>query len=337
MRLLRSLCLLLLSTPLAAQTRLARAAEVRATPEGNVVAELVSGTSWRTGTARAGWTTVTVEGWVTAARFGGRRDTFPESVGGTATLRIREQPSLNGRILGEFRPQAGVRVLERRGTWARVRRDAWVRTTSLAPAPTRPTAPARAATAPVAAQPSAPGTDSTNGGETPDVPAGASRTERRVMLRHSPTGEVVGELQPGVIVEPLDRARGMVRVRIEAWLPDSALVPADTAFGATISAADLKLDPEGLKGRVVRWQVQVVGLQRADALRRDLTLDEPYLLAMGPGEENAILYVAVPAAMLQEARTLEPMTKVLITARVRSGRSAPTGAPVLDLLTLVKR
>ncbi len=333
MRLLRSLCLLLatsIATPLAAQTRLARAAEARATPEGNVVADLASGTSWRTGTARAGWTTVTLEGWVTAARFGGRRDSFPESVGGTATLRLREQPSLNGRILGEFRPQAGVRVVERRGTWARVRREAWVRTTSLAAA--RP-----AAARPAAAVPAAVATDSADGGGTPDVPAGASRTASRTMLRLSPTGETVGELQPGVIVEPLARARGMVRVRVEAWLPDSVLVPADTAFGATISAADLKLDPEGTKGRVVRWQVQVVGLQRADALRRDLALDEPYLLAMGPGEENAILYVAVPPAMLTEARTLEPMAKVLITARVRNGRSAPTGAPVLDLLTLVKR
>jgi hypothetical protein len=191
MRLLRSLCLLIATAiatptaaPLAAQTRLGRAAEARATPDGNVVADLASGTSWRTGTARAGWTTVTVEGWVTAARFGGRRDSFPESVGGTAALRIREQPSLNGRILGEFRPQAGVRVVERRGTWARVRRDAWVRTTSLTTAPSRPDA-AR----PAASLPAASGTDSTNVGETPDVPAGASRTASRTTLRLSPTGE----------------------------------------------------------------------------------------------------------------------------------------------------
>ena len=31
------------------------------------------------------------------------------------------------------------------------------------------------------------------------------------------------------------------------------------------------------------------------------------------------------------------MTDITITARVRNGRSEPTGAPVLDLLSIIKR
>ena len=91
------------------------------------------------------------------------------------------------------------------------------------------------------------------------------------------------------------------------------------------------------RGRIVRWVVQVVSLQSADPLRRALQPDEPYLLAMGPSGENAILYVAVPPALLDEARRIAPLAEVTITARVRNGRSQPTGAPVLDLISLAKR
>ena len=128
-----------------------------------------------------------------------------------------------------------------------------------------------------------------------------------------------------------------MKVRIEAWVAESLFVPADTAFGATISAADLRIDPDGNKGKVVRWEVQVAGLQTADPLRRDLKPDEPFLLAMGPTGEDAILYIAVPPSLLEAARAIPPLARVILTARVRVGRSSPTGAPVLDLLSIIER
>ena len=126
-------------------------------------------------------------------------------------------------------------------------------------------------------------------------------------------------------------------MRVEAWVAESLLVPADTTYGATLTAADLRLDPDGHKGRVVRWRVQVVGFQTADPLRRDLRPDEPFLLAMGPAGEDAILYIALPPGMVAEARAIPPLTSVLLTARVRTGKSEPTGAPVLDLMSFVQR
>lgn len=341
MRLLRSLAILLVAAaPAAAQSRLARDAEVRAAPDGNVVAELEGGTSWRTGTARGGWTVVTIEGWVSATRFAGRRDSFPESIGGSSTLRIREQPSLNGRILGEFRPQAGLRIVERRGTWARVRRDAWVRSSSLAAArnaPARADAPARpAASSAAATGATAPaGTPTAEGDSVAGV--GSLRTDREVPLRAAPTGDPVGSLDAGAVVQPVARDRGMVRVRLEAWVPESLLVPADSSFDDALTAADLRLDPDAHKGRLLRWTVQVVGLQRADVLRRDLADGEPYLLAMGPGSENAVLYIAVPPTLLEEARAIPALARVLVTARVRNGRAEPTGTPVLELVSFARR
>jgi SH3-like domain-containing protein len=340
MHLLRSLVFLaVVASPLAAQSRVTRNAEVRSSPDGNVVADVRSGTTWQTGTARSGWTLIKLQGWVDASRFVGRADSFPESIGGTQTLRIREQPSLDARILGELRPGAGLRVAERRGSWARMQRDAWVQSTTLA-AP----APPRTASAPVAPSRDAePASDTDTVARTPlatpqsPAPAGALRADAATALRIAPTGEVIARLEPGATVLPLARDRGWVRVRLDAWVAESLLTPTDTSFGATLTAADLKLDPVGHKGRVVRWAVEVVGLQAADALRRDLAADEPYLLAMGPGSENAILYIAVPPSLLEEARALAPLAKVLVTARVRTGRSEPTGAPVLELLSLVKR
>jgi hypothetical protein len=167
--------------------------------------------------------------------------------------------------------------------------------------------------------------------------SGGLRADAPASLRTAPGGAAVGELAQGAVVEPLARDRGWVKVRVDAWVPESLFVPADTAYRSELTAIDLRLDPDGTKGRVVRWEVQVVGLQRADPLRRDLAPDEPFLLAIGPKGENVILYVAVPPALLNEAKAIPSMQSVILTARVRTGRSRPTGAPILDLLSFVRR
>lgn len=354
MRLLRSFLILACSvSPLAAQSRLAAETEVRSSPDGGAVATLRSGTSWTTGETRNGYTLVVIQGWVEASRFAGPRDTFPQSIGGSNTLRIREEPSLNGRILGEFRGGAGLRVTERRGNWARIRRDVWapagsfVTTTARNPAPAGGAAPRPPAGA--AASPSAP-----PGTGTP-IPSNAAaaaardsantqprtsvslRAEAPVSLRAAPGGNTLGELAAGTVVEPQARDRGWVKVRIEAWVAESLFVPADTAYATSLSAADLRIDPDGHKGKVVRWEVQVAGLQKADPLRRDLRPEEPFLLAMGPTGEDAILYIAVPPALLNDARAIPPLERVTLTARIRTGRSQPTGVPVLELISLIRR
>lgn len=329
---LPAILLLAIALPLDAQSRVTRASDVRAAPDGNVVAEVRSGTTWDAGSSRDGFTLITLEGWVDNSRFVGRADSFPQSIGGSSTLRLRSQPSLQGRILAEWRGGAGLHVLETRGSWSRVRRAAWIRSTSLARAQASESGAGDRAAAGSASQAGAGAEAGTRA-----AAGGALRASQPVMMLAAPTGATVGQLDSGAVVQPIERDRGWVRIRMEAWVAESLLTPADTAFGATLTAADLRMDPAGTKGRVVRWDVQVMSLQEADALRPELRPDEPYLLAMGPGVENAILYIAVPPALMAEARQLESLAKVLITARVRSGRSEPTGAPVLDLISLVKR
>lgn len=144
-------------------------------------------------------------------------------------------------------------------------------------------------------------------------------------------------LDSGVVVTPQLRERGWVKVRVEGWVPESYFVPADTAYGATLSAADLRADPDGHRGKLVRWRVQIVGMQTADPLRRDMRENEPFLLAIGPEGEEATLYVTVPQGLVSEARAIPPLTFVILTARVRTGRSNPTGAPILELVSIAER
>lgn len=325
-----------LTAPLAAQQgRITADTDVRSAPGGTVVAQLRAATTWSSGPTRGGFTSVTIDAWVDASRFGAGRDSFPATIGGSSTLRIREQPSLDGRILGNFRPGAGMTITQRRGTWARVKREVWVPSSVItvqaasrppAGSPTRPM-PATETAAPVAAA------------EPVTVPAvsNALRTDREVPLRLGPDGKVLAMLDSGVVVSPQARDRGWVRVRIDGWVPESYFVPADSSFGATLSAADLRADPEGHRGKLVRWQVQVVGLQNADPLRRDMRENEPFLLVIGPSGEDATVYVAVPQELIQRARALPKMSTVILTARVRTGRSNPTGAPILELVSIVNQ
>jgi hypothetical protein len=160
------------------------------------------------------------------------------------------------------------------------------------------------------------------------------RPSGRAELRTAPDGSVIGTVvAPGAVL-PLARERGWVRVRIEGWVRENALLPVDSTLRTSLSAADLRADPEASKGKLVRWNVEILALQRADALRRELTAGEPYLLARGPTGENAVLYLAVPPALLADAKAIAPLTVVQIIARVRTGRSLPTNVPILDLESL---
>lgn len=157
------------------------------------------------------------------------------------------------------------------------------------------------------------------------------------MLRSAPGDRVLATLDSSARVEVLAHDRGWTRVRVEGWVKDDDLQPADASTYPSLSAADLRADPQGTRGTTVRWRVQVIALQTADPLRRDLAPNEPYLLAKGPGDEDALLYLAVPPALLATARALDPLSMITIIARVRVGRSAASGVPILDIERIAQR
>jgi len=157
---------------------------------------------------------------------------------------------------------------------------------------------------------------------------------KNTALRTAPDGQRIGQLAPGVTVELLARDRGWVRVRAEGWVPEDALLPADTSIRTSLSAADLRADPDGTRGKVVQWNVEFLAMQTADPLRQGLAENEPYMLVRGPGSENAILYLVVPPSLMSTARALQALSKIAVTARVRIGRSEPAGIPILDVQSI---
>ncbi|HXB27994.1 MAG TPA: hypothetical protein VNV25_24910 [Gemmatimonadaceae bacterium] len=159
-----------------------------------------------------------------------------------------------------------------------------------------------------------------------------------VVLREAPEGHALAMLGAGTPLTAIARDRGWVRVRVEGWVREDSVQISNGSTGS-LSAADLRVDPKGAKGKTVRWDVQVLALETADFLHRDLSPDEPYLLARGPGSENTLLYVAVPPSMLAAAKTLAAAAPVSATlvATVRVGRSEPVGVPVLDAQSIARR
>jgi hypothetical protein len=276
---------------------------------------------------------VTFEGWIASLRVEDRRDTLDRMVrgSGTAPLRVADGPGQT--ILADLEPGALLKRLSERNGWTRIRRSAWVRTASLR----RETAPPRGNAAPPPRTPP-PRDETTNtasrSGEAPPAAGSQSqRTTRQTALRAAPGGAERASVAAGASVEALARSEGWVRVRIEGWVPERDLTVADSMAASAVSAADLRADPDQYRGRVLRWEVQAVSVQRADPLRRGLAADEEYLLARGPGDEGAIVYVALPRSLVTEIRALPPLTDIFITARVRDGRSPPVGAPLLDLIS----
>ena len=158
-----------------------------------------------------------------------------------------------------------------------------------------------------------------------------------VALRTAPDARALATIAPGTPMVPLARDRGWVRVRVEGWVPERDLAPADSSVRSNVSAADLRADPQGSRGKVLRWQVQVLARQTADALRRDLAENETYLLARGPADENSLLYLVVPPSLLESTKSISTLADVMITARVRTGKSDLVGVPILDLLTITPR
>jgi hypothetical protein len=216
------------------------------------------------------------------------------------------------------------------------------RSTSAAPSRRAPAKPAPKAAPKPAPTPAPPPADSASvgeggGGDSALVPdASTLAVERRTTLRRAPDGAALAVLDSSTHVTTVARERGWVKVRVEGWVRAAELTTTDTSVLTTISAADLRAEPERYRGQTVRWQVQKIAYQTADPLRRGLAPDEPYLLARGPGDENSLLYLALPPSLVEQARRIEPLAEITVTARVRSGKSEPSGVPLLDVESIVQ-
>lgn len=336
----------LIAAPAGAQATVTRDAPLLATAGGRSVATVSAGTTVGTGATHGDFVQVTLDGYISTSVLAGPRQSFPLSVRGGSSVRLHASPALDAPTVAQLQGGMGLSEAGQAPSgWKHVLRSGWMRRDALrtsvaSRSPAGAAAPPATAKAPATPAPAATPAVAAGSGAVADSGAAAATLltpARATALADAPDGRTAATLQPGARVTPLAHDRGWVRVRVEGWVRDRDLVPGDTSMRAALSAADLRADPEGTRGKTVRWDVQVIALQHADPLRRDMAPDEPYLLARGPGSENALLYLAVPPSLLSVAQQLPSLTDVVITARVRNGKSDPVGVPILDLLSLARR
>ncbi len=318
-------------TPARAQTIrvTAESENLRAEPRGEVVATLPAGTQLEDASREGGWYRGTLRGWVWSASVDsarpGRLVVAPDS-----GENLRDAP--NGTVIARLSRGTVVTELERRDRWVRVERAAWIWAASVesASAPVgQPVAPPRAAA--VAPAPTAPAT-------TPRTAASRQTTagSRGAALLQSPDGDTLARMRPMTPMEIVATDGNWARVRIDGWvwLPGLAS-PSDTsAVLRDLPAAVIIANPENFRGRTVEWRLQFISLERAESIRTDFYEGEPFILARGPGDENAFVYVAVPPDRVAAVERLGPLERIVVLGRVRTGRSRVMGAPVLDLIEL---
>jgi hypothetical protein len=369
---LLSASLSILAVPLGAQTRVKAPSAMLTAPNGRAIGSLHPGLQVRVLETRGSYARVSVSGFVERGRLSAQRTSAGTRVGSRpAVLRTRGAAAAQSVASFDAGTRVSVGDAPAPKGWVRVSREGWVlrsvldrpaaATASRPPTPRSADANKEAPTARktsggevAASKPSAAKSTSQPTGAAPSAAREATTASRapsisaisvltsdstlsptaNVALRAAPDARALATVAPGATLLPLARERGWVRVRLEGWVPERDLTPSDTAIRTNVSAADLRADPVGTRGKTVRWSVQILATQKADALRRDLSPDETYLLARGPAEENALLYLVVPPSLMATTKSIPELSQAMITARVRTGRSTLVGVPILDLVTI---
>lgn len=343
----------LLATEARAQTTAATAAAARVAPNGRLVATMRVGAAAKTSATKSGWTAVTIEGFLHKSVVRAKKNALTIQAPSGAALRASADPS--GPVVAVIEDGVSVERLSASGEWFRVKRDAWVQTRELrtatakapplvggapARAPAQQAAPQKVSAVPPRTAPAAaPATPAATAPPRADaaLALGDFAASHPIVLRAAPDGKPAGSADSAARVRIVARDHGWARVELEGWVRESELVPVDSSSVSAVSAADLRSDPEHYRGSTVRWVVQAIAVQLADPLRKGLAPEEPYLLARGPGSESSLLYLALPTALVASAKALQPLSNILVLARVRAGRSEPSGVPILDVLRIVPR
>ena len=324
------LALAVAAPPATAQTRYrtTRTDAFRQRPgtDQKVLASVNRGTELAGGRTQDGWTEVTLEGWIWARSVTRtERDGFELVVSASRGENLRAEPNgpiiawlAGGFLLDEVRRDAS--------GWVLVRRTGWMRAGSLeAVGASRAGAP--------------PGTRVETGGP---VQPGSSTLDRAVTaraaeLKQAPGGPPLGSLAADAAVKVLARSGEWVRVAAEGWIREDDLRPAAPGVLVGVSGAEVRARPADFEGKVVQWRVQYLALQTADEIRREMPLGQRYLLARGPLPEAGFVYVLLAPEQAQRIGELQPLSELVIVARIKVGRSQYLGNPVVELLDLAVR
>ncbi len=329
-----------------ARQRATSAAALLKDPGGIRLGSLVAGVSYPVGRTNGGHVEATVDGWMpVASTQPSTRDGFDLTVTAGSGESVRSTPS--GAIVARVQEGTLLSKVATRGTWVRVRRAGWVARaslqTELAAKPTgtdKPVAkPAVPETAPVPARGDSVKTEVASRALPVDAPAdstvsGGATLRSGAALSLTPDGKPAATLIESADVVVIGRTRDWTKVRFEGWVRNADLT-AEASAGPRITAAMLRDHPDRYVGQTVSWRVQYLAVQEADALRLEIPLGAPYVLARGPLPESGFTYLIVTREQAAVFRQFAPLDEVAIEAVIRAGRTRHLPTPVLELVKVV--
>jgi hypothetical protein len=325
--------LLSIAVPALAQDRgtLNTEENFRDTPNGELLARLDAGATFAVVAQEGNWLEVDLVGWVWMRSLQISEDPDYDLVVSEAEgENLRDGPQ--GTILGRLARGALLEELGREPGWIEVRRSGfiWAESVEVDASLAGGATPSTGATLGEGDSQEGPPPPSASrpGGFVGAGPAGSA-------ILTAPDGDTLALAVPDSELQVTAREGNWVRVRLEgwAWMPDTP-TDQDVAEGQDIlEPADLGRDPDEFAGRVVSWRLQFVSLERAEAVRTDFFEGEPFILARYGGDSGPFVYVAVPPDRLTGLDGLIPLEYLTVTARVRTGASALTGTPIVDLIS----
>jgi len=313
--------LLLLPGAVDAQAGQVRVEEnVRAQPNGDLLGQLVPGTTLGANRVEGDWVEFTLDAWVWMRSLRViDRGGFDLVVSQSGGENLRDAPS--GSVVGRVVAGTLLEEIERVPGWVRVRRTMWIWAESVV--------------LDLAIEPDA---------DPPEEEAAAVAERFRMAgpnglpVLTAPDGDTLVRVRPGGDVEVTAREGNWARVRIEgwAWLPLTAEgEDVDAPVLVDVSPSEVAAEPGTFRGRLVEWDLQFVSLERADKVRSDFYEGEPFLLTRTTGADAAIfVYVALPPERLSEVAELTPLERIRVIGRIRVGAATFTGSPIVDLLEL---
>ncbi|MEJ2539623.1 MAG: hypothetical protein P8188_06590 [Gemmatimonadota bacterium] len=317
----------LFAEPLVAQSgRIREEENLRAEPNGVVIAVLNQGTPVSVVRDEGSWLEIVVEGWLwTPSTIAWDRAGYDLRVSADGGENLRTEP--NGAVLAVMEEGALLEELERVPGWSRVRRRAWI---------WAPSVSVQAADVP---EPESATTPSTPASTPSPSPIGIFRAGDAAPVLGSPNGDTLGLLRPGAEMAVTGRQGNWARVRMEGWVwSPEGRDPAAAVPGEGSLSLDLETvleSPDAYVGRIVTWRLQFVSLEAAESIRTDFYEGEPFLLTRPAGARNArFVYVALPPEALGQTAGLTPLEEITVVGRIRTGASSLTGSPVLDLVEL---
>lgn len=295
----------------------------RRRPNGLVLGRVTAGATVAVVSRKDRWLQVDLDGWMWMRSLQATdRPGFDVVVTAAEGENLRARPS--GPLVARLVRGTLLEEVERVPGWVHVRRRGWLWGPSVEA--TEAAAGASAANAGAAAGERA--------ASKPRPEIVAASAGGSVVLT-APDGDTLARTAPGVDLEVVSRRGNWARVRIEGWTWLLPSPPPDQAGAAAeLTPAKLAEEPDEWLGRVVTWSLQFISLEHAERVRTDFLEGEPFLLTRYGAAGGPFVYVAVPPDWLAAARALVPLERVVVTGRIRTGASALTGTPILDLISL---